>query len=96
MAKPEHVHAWQDSARLQKTCHGCETVASRERGPGGWVTTYRPTLRAETAQRLRAAGITADDAGLQQAMHHNAVLGAHPEAATQPRLREADKEAEAA
>ena len=77
---------------MQKTCHGCETVASRERGESGaWVTAYRPTLRAATAQRLRAAGIGAEDAGLQQVVNHNAAIAA----AAQSRLREAGREAEA-
>ena len=49
----EHAHAWQDSGRLQKTCHGCDTVAGREQDDSGeWQTVYRPTLRAETAERL--------------------------------------------
>jgi hypothetical protein len=90
--EPEHLHAWQDSGRLQKTCHGFETAASRERGESGaWVTAYRPTLRATTAQRLRAAGIGAEDAGLQQVVNHNAAIAA----AAQSRLREAGREAEA-
>jgi hypothetical protein len=75
----EHQHEWQDTARLQKTCWGCDTVAACEHDdPGGWVTTYRPTLRAATAQRLAAHGIGPEDAGLQQVVRHNAALGIRP------------------
>ncbi len=78
----EHSHTWEDTGRREKTCWPCDLVAYRERGPDGeWATEYRPTLRAQTSARLRAAGIAPDDPGLAQIASWNAeVQAARPAA----------------
>ena len=73
----EHSHAWEDTGRWEKTCGPCDLVAYRERGPDGeWATEYRPALRAQSRERLRAAGIAPDDPALTRIAAWNAGLHA--------------------
>lgn len=83
----EHRHQWASTPdRRVRRCGGCETDAERYCDEDGrWVTRYGPTLDRQCRERLIAAGITADDPGLQQIARHNAArhraaLGLDPDA----------------
>ena len=75
--KAEHSHSWDETGRWEKTCWPCDLVACRERGGDGqWSTRYRQTLRAQSRERLLAAGITPEDPGLARIASWNAGLDA--------------------